>query len=101
MNRIRFPLAYTNPVWPGYMADPYVLRWQGEYFAYGTGERTDGRHFPLLRSSDLCHWELVSGALETPEGCSPDGHYWAPAVAERDGKFYLYYSTGSSTDDTV
>jgi len=101
MNRMRFPLMYTNPVWPGYMADPYVLRWQGEYFAYGTGDRVGDRHFPLLRSSDLCQWELVGGALETPEGFSPDGHYWAPAVAERDGTFYLYYSTGSATDDTV
>ena len=30
-------LTYTNPVWPGYLADPFVLKWEGEYYAYGTG----------------------------------------------------------------
>ena len=30
--------TYTNPVWPGYFADPFVLRVGKEYFAYGTGE---------------------------------------------------------------
>lgn len=31
-------LEYTNPVWPGYFADPFILRSGGTYFAYGTGE---------------------------------------------------------------
>ena len=30
-------IAYTNPVWPHYFADPFVLRVaHGEYYAYGT-----------------------------------------------------------------
>ena len=31
-------LRYQNPVWPGYFADPFVLRHGDEYFAYGTAE---------------------------------------------------------------
>ena len=30
-------ITYTNPVWPHYFADPFVLRVaHGEYYAYGT-----------------------------------------------------------------
>ena len=34
MNRHR---TYTNPVWPEYFADPFVVRWEDRYVAYGTG----------------------------------------------------------------
>ena len=91
-------LTYTNPVWPGYCADPFVLKWQGEYYAYGTGERgADGKEFPLLRSKDFVHWEHLGGALEP----LPGGRhaYWAPEVAARDGRFYLYYSAADGAGD--
>ncbi len=94
-------LTYTNPVWPGYFADPFVLKWQGEYYAYGTGERQqDGNVFPVLHSGDFAHWELLGGAL-TPLSASDHFPYWAPEVAEKDGRFYLYYSAADgASDDT-
>jgi beta-xylosidase len=91
-------LRYTNPVWQGYMADPFVLRRQDAYYAYGTGgpeadgRQADGNFFPLLRSADLVHWEYLGGALRPLRDGGPA--YWAPEVAERDGRFFLYYSTG-------
>lgn len=90
-------LSYKNPVWPGYLADPFVLRVNGEYFAYGTGSdagngrQFDGRVFPVLRSTNLVNWTHVGGALE-PLSSSPSTAYWAPEVAERDGTFFLYYA---------
>lgn len=87
-------LTYTNPVWPGYLADPFVLKHQRQYYAYGTGGQAAGpgqRAFALLRSPDLVHWEDLNGALE-PLNDDPRTAYWAPEVAERDGAFYLYYS---------
>jgi beta-xylosidase len=58
-------MTYTNPVWPGYMADPFALRWRGVYYAYGTAPRDErtGRHFRLLRSEDLANWEDLGGAI--------------------------------------
>ncbi len=62
--------AYQNPVWNGYFADPFVLAWQGEYYAYGTGSsrgdvpEADGHMFPVLHSPDLAQWTYVGGALE-------------------------------------
>jgi beta-xylosidase len=90
-------LKYQNPVWPGYFADPFVLKWQGEYFAYGTGSssgdnlNTNGRMFPVLCSQDLANWEFLGGALE-PLTALGARNYWAPEVAARDGRFYMYYS---------
>ena len=94
-------LTYTNPVWPEYFADPFVLRHQGLYYAYGTGPMSeDGRAFPVLRSPDLVHWEPRGGAL-TPLPGRAQGHYWAPEVAARDERFSLYYSVaGEEGDET-
>ncbi|MGI4790188.1 MAG: glycoside hydrolase family 43 protein [Janthinobacterium lividum] len=94
-------ITYRNPVWSGYFADPFVLKHGNEYFAYGTspdGPQADGRIFPVLHSHDLAQWELIGGALVRP--ADPErAYYWAPEVAERDGKFYLYYSAAPGTDD--
>lgn len=82
--------TYTNPVYPGYMADPFVLAHDGAFYAYGTAGRplTD-RQFPVLRSVDLVNWDEMGGALVTP----PDLiEFWAPEVAYQDGTFYMYYS---------
>jgi beta-xylosidase len=94
-------VTYQNPVWPGYFADPFVLEYQGAYYAYGTGAtllEADGRAFPVLTSTDFAHWTYVGGAMEPladPAGTA----YWAPEVAERDGKFYLYYSACGGDGD--
>jgi beta-xylosidase len=92
-------MRYKNPVWNGYFADPFVLRVGDEYYAYGTGgpedngRQADGRMFPLLHSPDLVHWTLLGGAL-IPLNDPAKPAYWAPEVAARDGRFYLYYSAG-------
>ncbi len=85
--------TYCNPVHDGYFADPFVLRTGGRYVAYGTGAIVDGRAFEVLVSDDLVSWESVGGALETlPADAGTD--YWAPEVAEHDGRWWMYYSLG-------
>ena len=93
-------LTYTNPVWPGYLADPFVLKWQGNYYAYGTGS-SDGRCiFPVLHSADFARWERIGDALK-PLGAAGRFAYWAPEVAEKDGRFYLYYSAADGASDST
>jgi len=92
-------LEYSNPVWPHYFADPFVLRYRGSYFAYGTGAEpveADGRAFPVLRSDDLAHWEYVGGAVRPIAGATA---YWAPEAAENHGKIYLYFSAAFGRSD--
>ncbi len=103
--------TYQNPVWPGYFADPFVLRWRGEYFAYGTGEtlEVDGRGgegaFQVLRSLDLVSWQPVGAALPVKQAETGEAggawSFWAPEVAEHGGMFYLYYSTAPKERDEL
>lgn len=85
--------TYRNPVYDGYFADPFVLRWEGRYIAYGTGSWVDGRVFEVLESPDLMSWTRVGGAME-PVAADLGADYWAPEVVEADGRFWLYYSVG-------
>jgi GH43 family beta-xylosidase len=85
--------TYLNPVWPRSFPDPFVLKHRGEYWAYCTGIRDDGRAFGILHSRDLVDWRPLAGALEPLPGNHPC--YWAPEVAYDNGLFYLYYSVGN------
>lgn len=94
--------TYTNPVYNGYFADPFVWKHQGVYYAIGTGpaeaegqvdEIGKRRVFPLLRSDDFVNWEFAGNALLRPDPALGD-NFWAPEVAYCDGTFYLYYSVG-------
>jgi arabinan endo-1,5-alpha-L-arabinosidase len=86
-------VAYANPVHDGYFADPFVLRTDDGYVAYGTGSVVDGRAFEVLVSDDLVSWRRAGGALE-PLAPSSGTDYWAPEVAEHDGTWWMYYSVG-------
>jgi GH43 family beta-xylosidase len=89
-------LTYVNPVYDHYFADPFVLHAEGGYFAYGTAPGSpDGRHFPVLRSTDLVNWRLLGWALDPLPGAV---EFWAPEVAFHEGIYYLYYSARGLND---
>ena len=88
-------LPYRNPVHDGYFADPFVMQAPASgsrYVAIGTGSVQDDRVFEVLLSDDLVSWRSVGGALERPRSCGSD--FWAPEVAEHDGRWWMYYSCG-------
>lgn len=91
----RSQLRYKNPVFPHSFPDPYVLKHNGQYFAYCTGHWVDGRIFGVLRSVDLVSWEPLGSAMDPVDDPSP--FYWAPEVTYSNGTFYLYYSLGNET----
>ena len=53
------PETYTNPVYPQSFPDPFVLKFRGEYFAYCTGDASDGNLFGILHSKDLVNWAYI------------------------------------------
>lgn len=82
--------TYTNPVYPGYFADPFVLLHDGRYYGFATAPtQPDGREFALMTSDDLVQWMPQGGALEPVSGAV---QYWAPEIAFHDGTFFMYYS---------
>ena len=88
--------ALPGPAFPGYFADPFVLRTpDGGYAAYGT--QPDGgtpeRVFDVLLSDDLTTWRSAGNALERLPPEMGD-QYWAPEVCWRDNAWWMYYSVG-------
>lgn len=94
--------TYKNPVYPHYMADPFALKYNDEYFAFGTASGAkalaDGKQFVRLHSKDLVHWENMGGALQ-PVKDPAKTDYWAPEVCVANGKAYMFYSCGGPSGE--
>ena len=80
--------TFSNPIHDRPFADPFVLKHNGQYSAYGT---PGSGGLPVLRSSDLVTWKVAGEVLGPPKRGLAD---WAPEVAYDNGRFFLYYSTG-------
>jgi GH43 family beta-xylosidase len=84
-------------LYSGYFADPFVLKTDEGYVAYGTcPERSDVdgvREFVVLTSGDLLTWRDHGGALERADPAL-GSDYWAPEVAHADGRWWMFYSVG-------
>ncbi len=78
------------------IADPFVLKWNSEYYLYCTGNPITAYH-----STDLVAWDFIGPVLAASE--RPDAwnqaDVWAPEVVYRNGKFYMYYTASKRSDD--
>ncbi|MEU9171416.1 family 43 glycosylhydrolase [Streptomyces sp. NPDC048420] len=84
-----------SPVLPGLTADPDVHYLDGEYWIYPTTDGFNGwggTRFKAYSSKDLVHWKDHGVILDLGADVSwADKYAWAPAIAERDGKYYFYF----------
>ncbi|MFE2418053.1 family 43 glycosylhydrolase [Streptomyces hokutonensis] len=84
-----------SPVLPGLTADPDVHYLDGQYWIYPTSDgyaNWGGTSFKAYSSRDLVHWQDHGVVLDLgPDVSWADKNAWAPAVAERDGKYYFYF----------
>jgi beta-xylosidase len=84
-----------SPVLPGLTADPDVHYLDGQYWIYPTSDgyaNWGGTSFKAYSSRDLVHWQDHGVILDLgPDVSWADKNAWAPAVAERDGKYYFYF----------
>lgn len=71
-------------------ADPFVLPFQGEYFAYATNAGAGA--VQLISSPDLEQWTLIGEALQAVPAWAEPGATWAPSVAEVGDDWILYYT---------
>ncbi|MDB6024580.1 MAG: hypothetical protein JWM68_803 [Verrucomicrobiales bacterium] len=82
-------VTYSNPVLRGDFPDPSVIRVGDDYWATATTSEW-APLFPLLHSRDLVHWQNEGAVFQKlPEWTH--GKYWAPEIAQFDGKFFVYY----------
>jgi Predicted beta-xylosidase len=89
----------VGPVHERPLADPFVVV-AGDYLAVGTEDPppAEGPVFPLLVSPDLRSWRDTGRVLERPDPGLGDA-FWAPELAEADGRWWLYYSVGHGIRD--
>ncbi|WP_329598943.1 family 43 glycosylhydrolase [Streptomyces pseudovenezuelae] len=84
-----------SPVLPGLNADPDVHYLNGEYWIYPTTDGFNGwsgTRFKAYSSKDLVHWKDHGVVLDLGADVSwADKYAWAPAIAERDGKYWFYF----------
>ncbi|MEV5354752.1 family 43 glycosylhydrolase [Streptomyces sp. NPDC052693] len=84
-----------SPLLPGLNADPDVHYLNGRYWIYPTTDGFrgwSGTQFTAYSSKDLVHWKDHGVVLDLgPDVSWADRYAWAPAIAERNGKYYFYF----------
>lgn len=99
-------LVYAHsPVLPGLWADPNIAVFGQDYYLFPTQDgfpSWSGQQFFVWKSSDLVTWTRTPDAILTLNGTSgnvpwSDGSAWAPTAAEKDGKYYFYFSGNNPT----
>lgn len=86
--------TYSNPVWPGYFADPFVLAARDGYYAFGTGEGETAQSLVAMASEDLVTWRPLGEVLDPADTHGEATHLWAPEVARVGDEYVIYYSGG-------
>ncbi|KOG16991.1 family 43 glycosylhydrolase [Streptomyces viridochromogenes] len=88
-------LVMRSPVLPGLNADPNIVRFGDTFYLYPTTdgfEGWSGTQFKAYSSTDLVHWKDHGVILDLgPDVSWADSRAWAPAIAEKDGKYYFYF----------
>jgi beta-xylosidase len=80
----------------GYYADPDLAVFDGRFYVYPTTDGSDGwqaTSFRAFSSPNLVDWtdHGVVFSLPGDTGWAKE-HAWAPAIAGRNGRYYLYYT---------
>jgi beta-xylosidase len=100
--------TFRNPVFAENFRDPFVLRVDDTYYAYGTKDAEGIRsgedrqvvpgNVQMLQSDDLVTWKRTSDALPEVGKWAYAARTWAPEVLDAgDGRFVLYYTALSAT----
>src|SRR5438105_4394211 len=83
-----------NPVIEGWYADPEAVIFGKEYWNYPTYSAPYDQQVFLdaFSSSDLVNWTKHPRVLDTTSVKWAKRAMWAPAILEKDRKYYLFFS---------
>jgi hypothetical protein len=86
-----------NPLFNGWYADPELHYFAGRYYIYPTTSRAphEQASFECWSSADLTNWRNEGVILDFKDvPWSTNYAAWAPSCAEKNGRYYLYFSAG-------
>lgn len=91
----------TNPVFPGWYADPEAAIFQHQYWIYPTTSvrYAEQTRFDAFSSTDLVHWTRHDGVLRMADVPWAKKAMWAPAMAEKDGRYYFFFAANDIQND--
>ena len=83
-----------NPVLPGWYADPEVVAFDQVYWIYPTySDKYEKQVFlDAFSSTDLKNWQKHERIIDTSVVKWAKKAMWAPAIVQKDGKYYLFFS---------
>jgi beta-xylosidase len=90
-----------NPLFPGWYADPEVSRFGKEVWIYPTFSAKYEQQVFLdaFSSPDLVHWKKHERIIDTNAVLWAKRAMWAPAIVEKGGKYYLFFSANDIQRD--
>ena len=107
-----------NPVLPGWYADPEAAIFGKQYWIYPTFSAPVGFVYPAdqadpntrisynqqvfldaFSSPDLVHWTKHPRVLDTARVKWARRAMWAPAITEKNGKYYLFFGANDIQND--
>lgn len=88
--------TYYNPVIPGDIPDPTVIRVGEMYYAAGTTSDF-APNYPVYESSDLVNWKQIGSIFNEQPSWTSDS-FWAPELYYFNETFYVYYTAKRKGD---
>ncbi|QUL58425.1 glycoside hydrolase family 43 protein [Paenibacillus tritici] len=92
----------TNPIVPGWYADPEARTYQGRHYIYATRsftEYTRQMNLDVFSSADLIHWTIHESIIEMDDFPWIWRAVWAPTQIEHNGRHYLIFASNDIQKD--
>lgn len=91
-----------NPVFPGWYADPEAAEFDGKYWIYPTTSEAYEKqtYFDAFSSPDLVTWTKHPHVLDNTAVTWAKKAMWAPAMVEKDGKYYFFFGANDIHHDS-
>lgn len=92
-----------NPLFPGWYADPEVAFFDGQYWIFPTSSLPydEQTYFDCFSSPDLVNWTKHERVLTNEDVKWARRAMWAPAVVEKDGKYYFFFAANDVHEGEV
>lgn len=89
-----------NPLFPGWYADPEVAKFDTAYWIFPTYSDIYEKQvfFDAFSSKDLVHWNKHPRILDSSAIKWANRAMWAPAVIEKDGKYFFFFGANDIQD---